>query len=109
MGGAGAGPPEPAPGPCAICLNPRGVKAIGRATPILVASRPPGTKMTAMSTQLQKITPFLWYAREAEEAARYYASIFPASRVDRIVAMPADSPSGPAGSVNVVDLPISAH
>jgi predicted 3-demethylubiquinone-9 3-methyltransferase (glyoxalase superfamily) len=42
-------------------------------------------------------------SREAEEAARYYASIFPDSRVDRVVAMPSDSPSGPAGSVKVVD------
>lgn len=49
------------------------------------------------------IRPFLWYAKEAEEAARFYASIFPDSRVDRVTAMPADSPSGPAGSVKVVD------
>ncbi len=27
-----------------------------------------------------KIFPFLWYAKEAEEAARFYASIFPDSR-----------------------------
>ena len=52
---------------------------------------------------IQKITPSLWYAREAEEAARFYASIFPDSRVDRVTTMPADSPSGPEGSVVVVD------
>jgi predicted 3-demethylubiquinone-9 3-methyltransferase (glyoxalase superfamily) len=51
----------------------------------------------------QKITPHLWYANEAEEAARFYASIFPDSRVDRVTALPADSPSGPAGSVKVVE------
>jgi predicted 3-demethylubiquinone-9 3-methyltransferase (glyoxalase superfamily) len=56
-----------------------------------------------MSNRLQKITPFLWYTKEAEEAARFYTSIFPDSCVDRVVAMPADSPSGPAGSVKVVD------
>ncbi|MGH7434922.1 MAG: VOC family protein [Polyangiaceae bacterium] len=56
-----------------------------------------------MSTRLQKITPFLWYAKEAEEAARHYTSIFPDSRIERVVALPADSPSGPAGSVKVVD------
>lgn len=50
-----------------------------------------------------KIFPFLWYARHAEEAARLYASIFPNSRVDRVTTMPSDSPSGPAGSVKVVD------
>jgi predicted 3-demethylubiquinone-9 3-methyltransferase (glyoxalase superfamily) len=52
---------------------------------------------------LQKIVPFLWYAKEAEEAARFYASVFPDSRVDRVTTMNADSPSGPPGSVVVVD------
>jgi predicted 3-demethylubiquinone-9 3-methyltransferase (glyoxalase superfamily) len=50
-----------------------------------------------------KIYPFLWYSTEAEEAARYYASIFPDSRVDRVTAMQSESPSGPPGSVKVVD------
>lgn len=51
----------------------------------------------------QKIVPHLWYAREAAEAARFYASVFPDSHVDRITSLPADSPSGPAGSVDVVE------
>ena len=50
-----------------------------------------------------KIYTHLWYAKEAEEAARLYASIFPDSRVDRVVSLLSDSPSGPAGSVKVVD------
>ena len=54
-------------------------------------------------SDMQKITPFLWYAREAEEAAAFYASLFPDSRVVRVVAMPSESPSGPPGSVKVVD------
>ncbi|HET8624435.1 MAG TPA: VOC family protein [Gemmatimonadales bacterium] len=49
------------------------------------------------------ITPHLWYSKEAEEAANFYASIFPDSRVDRVTALPSDSPSGPAGSVKVVE------
>jgi len=52
---------------------------------------------------MQKITPFLWYAKEAEEAAAFYASIFPDSRVVRVTALPSESPSGPPGSVKVVD------
>lgn len=52
---------------------------------------------------LQKIVPHLWYAREAEEAARFYAGIFPDSHVDRVTALPADSSVGPAGSVVIVD------
>jgi len=50
-----------------------------------------------------KLVPFLWYTKEAEEAAAFYASIFPDSRVDRVTALPVDSPSGPAGSVKVVE------
>lgn len=50
-----------------------------------------------------KIFPHLWYAKEAEEAARFYASIFPDSRVDRVTPLMSESPSGPPGSVTVVD------
>jgi predicted 3-demethylubiquinone-9 3-methyltransferase (glyoxalase superfamily) len=56
-----------------------------------------------MPARLDKIAPFLWYAKEAEEAARFYASIFPDSRVDRVTSLAADSPSGPAGSVKFVE------
>jgi predicted 3-demethylubiquinone-9 3-methyltransferase (glyoxalase superfamily) len=52
---------------------------------------------------VQKIVPHLWYTKEAEEAARFYASVFPDSRVDRVTSLPAESPSGPAGSVSVVE------
>lgn len=55
------------------------------------------------SARSQKIIPHIWYASEAEEAARFYASIFPDSSVDRVTPMPTDSPSGPAGSVRVVE------
>src|SRR5262252_1581875 len=52
---------------------------------------------------MQKITPFLWYAKEAEEAAAFYASIFPNSRVNRVMTMPSESPSGPPGSVKIAE------
>lgn len=51
----------------------------------------------------QKIFPHLWYSQEAEEAARLYASVFPDSHVDRVTTLGGDTPSGPAGSVKVVD------
>ena len=50
-----------------------------------------------------KITPFLWYVKQAEEAARFYCAVFPDSRVERVVALQSESPSGPPGSVKVVD------
>jgi predicted 3-demethylubiquinone-9 3-methyltransferase (glyoxalase superfamily) len=52
---------------------------------------------------MAKIVPHLWYSRKAEEAARFYASIFPDSHVDRVTALPSESPSGPAGSVKIVE------
>jgi predicted 3-demethylubiquinone-9 3-methyltransferase (glyoxalase superfamily) len=50
-----------------------------------------------------KIAPHLWYTDKADEAAAFYASIFPDSRVDRVTPLAADTPSGPAGSVKVVE------
>ena len=55
------------------------------------------------ASERAKIYPFFWYAKEAEEAAKFYASVFPNSRVDRVVTMQSESPSGPPGSVKVVD------
>jgi len=57
-----------------------------------------------MSTTFKhKIVPHLWYAKEAEEAAHFYATIFPDSKVDRVTPLPVDTPSGAAGSVKIVD------
>lgn len=50
-----------------------------------------------------KIYPHLWYSKEAEEAAGFYASIFPDSRVDRVVTLLSERPGGPPGSVKIVD------
>ena len=46
---------------------------------------------------IQKITPFLWYSEEAEEASAFYAGIFPDSRITRVTAVPS------AGSTKVVE------
>ena len=55
------------------------------------------------TTVRTKVYTHLWYATQAEEAARFYTGIFPDSRVDGVWTLPSDSPSGPAGSVKVVD------
>lgn len=52
---------------------------------------------------MQKITPFLWFDKQAEEAAQFYVSLFPDSHVDRVTRSPADTPSGPAGMVLTVE------
>jgi predicted 3-demethylubiquinone-9 3-methyltransferase (glyoxalase superfamily) len=56
-----------------------------------------------------KIFPHLWYVAEAEEAARFYTAIFPDSRIDHVTGLGAESPSGPAGSVTVVDFTLSGQ
>jgi predicted 3-demethylubiquinone-9 3-methyltransferase (glyoxalase superfamily) len=56
-----------------------------------------------MSRASAKIYPFLWYAKDADQAAAFYVSIFPDSRVNRVTALQSDTPSGPPGSVKVVD------
>ena len=52
---------------------------------------------------MQKIIPFLWYATQAQEAAEFYTSLFPDSRITRVATLQSESPSGPPGSVKVVD------
>jgi predicted 3-demethylubiquinone-9 3-methyltransferase (glyoxalase superfamily) len=49
------------------------------------------------------IVPHLWFDREAAEAAAFYASLLPDSRVTSVAPIPADTPSGPEGSVDVVE------
>ncbi len=51
---------------------------------------------------MAKIIPHLWYSDKAEEAARFYASVLPNSHVDSVSTIPTETPSGPAGSVAIV-------
>jgi predicted 3-demethylubiquinone-9 3-methyltransferase (glyoxalase superfamily) len=46
-----------------------------------------------MATLKQKITPHLWYDKEAKEAAKFYCSVFPDSKVDHVTTIH-DTPSG---------------
>jgi predicted 3-demethylubiquinone-9 3-methyltransferase (glyoxalase superfamily) len=56
-----------------------------------------------------KITPHLWYATEAVEAAKLYVSLLPDSRIDSVTTMPADTPSGPEGSVQIVEFTLAGQ
>ena len=56
-----------------------------------------------------KIAPHLWFADKAVEAANFYVSLFPDSRVDSVTSIPADTPSGPAGSVQVVEFTLAGQ
>ncbi|HEY2339418.1 MAG TPA: VOC family protein, partial [Steroidobacteraceae bacterium] len=50
---------------------------------------------------MQKITPFLWFDTQAEEAARFYVSVFTNSRILKTVRYGEAGP-GPTGSVMTV-------
>ena len=50
---------------------------------------------------MPKITPFLWFDNQAEEAANFYVSIFKNSKITHIARYPENSP-GPHGQVMTV-------
>ncbi|HEX3862827.1 MAG TPA: VOC family protein [Stellaceae bacterium] len=52
---------------------------------------------------MSSITPCLWFDGRAEEAANFYASVFPDSHVDAIRRAPGDYPAGAAGNVLLVE------
>src|SRR2546429_8708166 len=56
-----------------------------------------------------KITPCLWFDGKAEEAAKFYTSLFANSRIDKINRSPADTPSGQAGTGLTVDFTVAGQ
>jgi predicted 3-demethylubiquinone-9 3-methyltransferase (glyoxalase superfamily) len=58
---------------------------------------------------MSKIAPCLWFAGEAEQAARFYVSLLPDSRIDRIQRNLVDSPGGKAGTVLVVEFTLAGQ
>ena len=53
-----------------------------------------------------KNTLCLWYDKDAEEAARFYAKTFPDSSVGAVHRAPSDFPSGKAGDALTVDFTV---
>jgi predicted 3-demethylubiquinone-9 3-methyltransferase (glyoxalase superfamily) len=58
---------------------------------------------------MDKISPCLWFDGKAEEAARFYTSLFPNSRIDSIDRSPAESPSGPKDMVLTVNFTLDGR
>jgi predicted 3-demethylubiquinone-9 3-methyltransferase (glyoxalase superfamily) len=56
---------------------------------------------------MNKNTICIWYDREAEEAARFYAQTFPDSKVTAVHNAPGDYPSGKKGDVLTVEFTVS--
>lgn len=57
---------------------------------------------------MQKISPFLWFDTQAEDAANFYCSIFKNSKILKIARYSEGSP-GPAGSVMVVNFQVEGQ
>ena len=64
---------------------------------------------TQKVTASARIVPHLWFVDNAVEAANFYVSVFPDSRMDSVTPIPADTPSGPAGSVPVVEFTLAGQ
>jgi predicted 3-demethylubiquinone-9 3-methyltransferase (glyoxalase superfamily) len=52
---------------------------------------------------MTRLTPCLWFDGTAEEAATFYASLFPDTRIDAVHRSPVDYPAGRAGDVLTVE------
>jgi len=57
---------------------------------------------------MQKITPFLWFNHQAEEAAKFYTSIFKNSKIKKITRYTKVGP-GPEGSVMTVEFTLDGQ
>ncbi len=57
-------------------------------------------------TKIAKNTICLWYEKDAEAAARFYAATFPDSEVKAVHTAPGDYPSGKKGDVLTVDFTV---
>ena len=58
---------------------------------------------------MDKITPNLWFDGNAEEAAGFYVSLIPDSRIENILRAPADNPSTAKGEVVTVDFTVAGR
>src|ERR1700730_9020481 len=58
---------------------------------------------------MSKIAPCLWFDGEAEEAAKFYVSLLPGSRIEHVQRNAMDSPAGKAGSALVVKFTLAGQ
>jgi predicted 3-demethylubiquinone-9 3-methyltransferase (glyoxalase superfamily) len=71
--------------------------------------RDPGSRQNQRRTaDMPKITPFLWFDTQAEEAAHFYVSVFEGSKIGK-VARYGDAGPGPKGSVMTVEFQLSGQ
>jgi predicted 3-demethylubiquinone-9 3-methyltransferase (glyoxalase superfamily) len=56
-----------------------------------------------------EVRSFLWFADHAREAVEFYTSVIPNSSIDEVEIPQNDSPSGPAGSVEVIPFTLAGQ
>lgn len=59
-------------------------------------------------TSKQKISPCLWFDGNAEEAVRFYTSVFASSSIDDVQRSTVDYPGGKVGSVLMIRFTLAA-
>lgn len=58
---------------------------------------------------MQKVTPFLSFDGQAEEAAQFYVSLVPDSRIDRVMRSPIETQGGSVGTVLMVEFTLGGN
>ena len=58
---------------------------------------------------MKTITPNLWFDGKAEEAAEFYTSLFPNSRIDKRMRSPADNPTAAKGDLLVIEFTVNGQ
>jgi len=58
---------------------------------------------------MERVTPFLSFDGQAEEAARFYVSLLPDSHIDRVVHAPRETRGGAAGTVLLVEFTLAGR
>lgn len=58
---------------------------------------------------MSKISPCLWFDGEAEEAANFYVSLLPNSKINAVQKNTVDGPAGKAGSVLVAEFTLAGQ
>ena len=58
---------------------------------------------------MSRISPCLWFDGEAEEAANFYVSLLPDSRIEKVQKNLVDGPAGKTGTVLVVDFTLAGQ
>jgi predicted 3-demethylubiquinone-9 3-methyltransferase (glyoxalase superfamily) len=57
-------------------------------------------------SDMARVIQHLWFEKDMQAAIRFYTSLIPGSSLDWVTSIPGDTPSGPAGSVQIASFAI---